>query len=60
MHNEKRHDFYIHLQECCYGDQIEEEIGGACGTHGEEDKSRQGFDGETGREESLRRPRCRR
>jgi hypothetical protein len=47
LHNEKRHDVYIHLQECCYGDQIEEEIGGACATHGEENKSTQGSDGET-------------
>jgi len=32
LHNEKRHDFYILLKECYYGDQIEDEMGGVCGT----------------------------
>ena len=51
LQNQKSHDFYIILKEYYYGDQIEDEIGGICGTYGEEDKSTQGFDGETWREE---------
>jgi len=47
LQNEKRHDFYTLLKEYYYGDQIEDEIGSVCGTYGEEDKSMQGFDGET-------------
>ena len=37
----------VRLTRQYFGDQIEDEMGGACGTHGRQERCIQGFGGET-------------